>query len=378
VFLSDYARSTAAPSSAHNMMAEEVARLSSTHRAEWNRHQAEVDPPPEYIREEETYVGTHPRANLELLSRNRLIDIILEFDCRRVGNRIRMETIRQNRQQTGPGVPLRYRRWTPQANSITRRTLNRLRAEVEILQLRLHAEQDARERLERANSMWLSTPPYRHFESGETIQPNLRLLRPVSWEDFRLRTYDEQHDAYCDVQALAHALWVHNQDLHARLIGGYGPPNEINRPLQFAFMRRLESALEPPGRIAENTRTPNEWQYVADRTYLIRQLNHVRRLLGDVVGEFAGHLSSPEQNRLSTRAAEITRSQGRQIAELLESNLQAFVTMSFLHSDHRQMQRQLHEARERWDEMLVQRDREYRSSNDVGVSNGRNVRRRLD
>jgi hypothetical protein len=149
---------------AHNtkMTAEEAARLSATHRASWNARRSEL--PRRFpfavsdrdrqraIRDEERYVGTHARANLELLSRNRLIDMILEFDSRRVGNGIRMETIRRNRNRRGPGVPLRYRRWTPQANSVTTRTMNRLRAEVETLQVRLLAEQEARETLERANS----------------------------------------------------------------------------------------------------------------------------------------------------------------------------------------------------------------------------------
>jgi hypothetical protein len=197
----------------------------------------------------------------------------------------------------------------------------------------------------------------------------------LSEDDFQYLGFFEQIGNYRDMQALARALWVHNQDLRARLAGGYGPPYEWNLIGERQFMRRLAESGEPPGRMADNTRTPNDWQFVADRTFLMRQLRHLRRLLADVVGEFAGHLASPEQNRLATRAADIMRSQGQQITELLESNLQAFVTMSFLHSDHRQMQRQLDEARQRLREQM---NHESRSPNDARVRRRRNVRRRLD
>jgi hypothetical protein len=280
------------------------------------------------------------RLRLQRLPQDRLIDII--FQQREgvnpaSGRRQRSEDVRRMQ---------RSETYEP----ITQQVVDRLRAQVEVLEFRVESERVARDRMERANQLWEQIPAYYDYSLQEVPEPNLERLTHLGVSDFACLGREGQYERYVDALAVARVMWVHNQELRARIEGGYGTPWDPINHARSRFMRRLDETLAPARMFCREYAYPHERGYVSDRVELIEEMLRLRRLLGEVLGECAVRIPHDDPMRpfigrgAIHRAEEIVTAQGHRISQLLQSNLQAYVSMAFLENVVRHLRRQLRDA----------------------------------
>jgi hypothetical protein len=287
------------------------------------------------------------RDFLQRLPQDRLIDLVL-FGLKEAGK---------------PGIE-RKLRWKPMGHAqpsrsprhtepVTRRVMSRLHAEIEILQLQLESERlqleserKARFRLEVANSRWermsaiaaIQRMPDRFHEKWKPFKTMTR----HEWNS-RVVPDNEQYSLLRDTRAVAQAMWAHNQDLTARIVGGYGAPYDHRNQLRNAFTCEL---LEP----LENN--PTTLGYFSDRRHLIEEMNRLRRLLGSALGGMPVRASADGLRGCDIGigtglrdARLLVESQSRRIRELMLSNEQAYVTTALMEREVRRLRQELPQPR---------------------------------
>jgi hypothetical protein len=280
------------------------------------------------------------RDFLQRLPQDRLIDIIL-FGLTEPGRPgIERRLLRTSMGHTQPSRRPRH------SEPVTRRVMSRLHAEIEILQLQLESEKSARIRLEVANARWermraIAAIPRMPDRFHEKWKPFKTMTRH-EWNS-RVVPNNEQYSLLRDTRAVAQAMWAHNQDLSARIVGGYDAPYDHRNQLRNAFTCELLEPFE---------KNPTTWAYVSDRRHLIEEMNRLRRLLGSALGGMPvraaadGLIGCDIGIGTGHRDARLlVESQSRRIRELMLSNEQAYVTMALMEREVRRLRQELPEPR---------------------------------